>query len=159
MFTSADTDFAIVIGERFVTLIKAVPEIDPAKVHFARAYEIQPDELPCISVELGPDTPFESDGKTHSNFTDSQQIIYVDLYDHQNDAEAVKRITFQRALVHKAVQDDYTIGLPFVEQVLFGGAIEPISDIESGLPGWVMRVPFPVNYRFNDNDRTVFNTG
>lgn len=156
---AADKDLSIVIGERVVTLIKAVPEIEAAKVHFSRAYEIQEDELPCISVEIGPDTPLDPDGTQLSNFENSEQTIFVDIYDHKNDAEAMIRVAFQRALVHRAIMLDYTLGLAFVVQARYGGAGEPASDDETGLPGWTMRVPFPVHYKFNDDDRTVFNTG
>lgn len=152
-------DFAITIGEKIVKLIQALPEIQPGKVHFSRAYEIQVDELPCISIEIGPDTPTDPDGTQSSNFEDSELMIFVDLYDHQLDAEAMKRIAQQRALVHTAIMADFTLGLAFVQQVRYGGASEPASDAESGLPGWTMRVFFPVHYRFNDDDRTVFNTG
>ena len=152
-------DFAITIGERIVKLIRALPEIDAAKVHFSRAYEIQEDELPCISVEIGPDVPTDPDGVQSSNFLDSELTIFVDLYDHGNDAIAMKRIAFQRALCHRAIMADFKLGLPFVIQARYGGAGDPAPDDETGLPGWTMRVPFPVHYRFNDDDRTVFNTG
>ncbi len=152
-------DFAITIGEKITELIRALPEIEGGKVHFSRAYEIQVEELPCISVEIGPDIPTDPDGTQSSNFEDSEQLIYVDLYDHANDAEAMKRIALQRALCHKAIMTDFTLGLAFVVQARYGGASEPASDAESGLPGWTMRVSFPVHYRFNDDDRTVFNTG
>lgn len=149
-------DFSIIIGERFVTLIGAVVEIDAAKVHFSRAYEIQPEEMPCISVEIGPDVPLDPDGQMLSNHTDSEQVIYVDLYDQRNDAQAMVEIAFQRALCHRAILTNHTLGLSFVVQAKYGGAEEPASDEESGLPGWTIRVPFPVHYRFNDDDRTVF---
>jgi len=152
----ADKDLSIVIGERFVTLIKAAPEINPAKVHFSRAYEIQEDETPCVSVEIGPDNPADPDGAQLSNFTDSMQVIYVDLYDQHNDAEAMIRVAYQRALCHRAIMVDYTLGLAFVVQTHYGGSAEPVADDESGLPGWTMRVPFTVHYRFNDDDRTIF---
>lgn len=152
-------DFAITIGEKIVELIQALPEMESGKVHFSRAYEIQEDELPCISVEIGADTPTDPSGVQSSNFEDSEQMIFVDLYDHQVDAEAMKRIALARALVHKAIMADFTLGLAFVVQARYGGASEPASDAESGLPGWTMRVAFPVHYRFNDDDRTVFDTG
>ncbi len=152
-------DFAITIGEKIVKLIQALPEIEPGKVHCSRAYEVQVDELPCISVEIGADTPTDPDGTQSSNFEDSEQMIFVDLYDHRNDAEAIKRIALARALCHQAIMADFTLGLAFVVQARYGGASEPASDAESGLPGWTMRVAFPVHYRFNDDDRTVFNTG
>ena len=152
-------DFAITIGERIAKLIRALPEIEPGKVHFSRAYEIQVDELPCISIEIGADTPTDPDGTQSSNFEDSEQMIFVDSYDHRSDAEAMKRIALVRALCHKAIMADFTLGLSFVVQARYGGASHPASDAESGLPGWTMRVAFPVHYRFNDDDRTVFNTG
>ena len=158
-FVAGASDFAIVIAEKVVALIKAVPEIEEPKVHFARAFEIQQDEMPCISVEVGPDLPTDPDGQQSSNFTDSELTIYVDLYDQRNDAEAMRRIAFKRALCHRAILQDYTLGLAFVVQARYGGATEPASDAESGLPGWTMRVPFSVHYRFNFDDRTVFNTG
>lgn len=153
---AAQKDLSIVIGEKIVELIKAVPEIQAAKVHFSRAYEIQEDELPCISVEIGPDLPTDPDGTQSSSFEDSEQVIFVDLYHHSNDAEAMIEIAFQRALCHRAIMTDYTLGLAFVVQAKYGGAAEPASDPDSGLPGWTMRAAFPVHYRFNDDDRTVF---
>lgn len=149
-------DFSIVIGERFVTLIAAVVEIDAAKVHFSRGEEIEEAEMPCISVEIGADVPTDLDGQAMSNHTDSEQTIFVDLYDKRNDEKAMIEIAFQRALVHHAVMLDHTLGLAFVQQVSYGGSAEPASDPETGLPGWTMRVIFPVHYRFNDDDRTVF---
>lgn len=149
-----EKDAAIVIGEKFAELIKALPDIESAKVHFARGYEIQVDELPCVSVELGQDTPTDPDGTQMNGYTDSLLVIYLDIYDQSNSAVGLARVYRQRALCHKAIMADFTLG-DLVIQVRYGGNAEPIYDPETGLTGWTLRVPFVVHYRFNDSDRTV----
>lgn len=152
----ASNDLSVVIGERVTELIKAADEIDPAKVHFSRAYEIQELELPCVSVELGPDLPVDPDGQHTSTWTDSLQTVYVDIYDYSSEAEALIEVQFKRAVVHRALMIDHKLGQNFIVQVHYGGAMEPIADPESGIPGWTMRLVFDVHYRFNVTDRTIY---
>lgn len=158
-FIAGKLDPTIIIGQRFQKLISDVPEIEAAKVHFSRGYEIQSDDTPCISVEIGEDLPNDPDGQQNSNHTDSTLIINVDLYQTQNDSEAMIDLGYYRALVHRAVFQDHKLGMPGVIATRYGGASEPADDEEAGLPGWTMRLPFPVHYRFNYQDRTVFNSG
>ena len=149
-----DNDAAVVIGKEIVNFIKSLPDQDAAKVHFARGYAIQPDELPCISIEIGSDTPAEPDGLQMNGFTDSILVVNVDIYDQSNTAVGLSRLFRQRALCHKAIMTDYTLG-GLVIQVRYAGSAEPIYDPETGLTGWMLRVPFMVHYRFSDLDRTV----
>jgi hypothetical protein len=158
----AADDLSVVIAKRARELIRALPEIDPAKVFFARAYEIDPNEMPCVDIEIGPDQPMDPDGQSNSYWTHSELILYVDLYHQSNGAKAMEVIARQRALAHHALLSDYRLGFGEtgpVTMARYGGSAEPASDDESGLPGWTMRVIFPVQYRFNVDDRTVYTAG
>lgn len=149
-----EKDAAVVIGEKFAELIKALVDMDASKVEFGVGYEIELEQLPLVSIELGPDTPTDPDGKQMNGYTDSLLVVYVDIYDQQNTRAGLKRTFRKRALCHKAIMDDYTLG-GLVVQVRYGGNAEPVYDPETGLPGWTLRVPFTVHYRFNDADRTI----
>lgn len=149
-----DNDAVVVIGKEIVKRIKALPDQDSAKVHFTRGYEIQTEELPCISVEIGSDTPTDPDGLQMNGFTDSLLVVNVDIYDQSNTAVGLSRLFQQRALCHRAIMTDYTLG-GLVIQVRYAGSAEPIYDPETGLTGWTLRVPFIVHYRFKESDRTV----
>jgi len=152
-------DLALTICDRIVTLIRALPEIDAAKVHFARAYQIQPDEMPYISVEMGPDRPADPDGQASSAFTDSLLQVEIDIYHQGTGESALRNVQKRQALVHKAVMADCTLGLPFVVQAIYGGASGPLADPDQGLQGYVKQAIFVIHYRFNVDDRSIFNTG
>ena len=154
---SGTEDPSITIANAFVVLIRAVPEIDAAHVHFSLAYDIVDAEMPCASVEIGADVALDPDGAWLSAGTDSELMIYVDLYDRKLDADAMIRIALQRAYVHKAVMaNDSKLGLNDVIQTKYQGAEVPAADPESGVPGWTMRIPFAVHYRFDQADRSIF---
>ena len=151
--TAGTEDLSITIAERIQTLFQALNEVDPKRVFFGRTYEIDPIEMPCADIELGPDVPVDQQQSKHQS---ALQTIYLDLYDQRNDSEALIKCAKYKALGFYAIMQDYTLGLPFVLDTTYGGAQEPASDADAGLPGWTMRVAFLVHYRFNDDDRTVF---
>ena len=147
-------DRAYSIADRVRTLLKSANDIDPAKVHLGRAYTIGEQEMPCLSVEIGEDTPLDV-GQINSATYDSLLLIEVDIYHRQYGELAIAELHKQRSLIHFAVMADRTLGLSYVQDVQYAGAGRPLKDNEGGLPGYVMTVPFIVQYRFDVQDRTT----
>ena len=92
-------------------------------VHRARVYALTSDQVPGISLFMGPDEPVDDTIQTWSQI-DSQLTVYIDA--HVRDANTAETdINRIRKEVVLAIMADYSLGLSFVLDAVEGPASEP----------------------------------
>jgi hypothetical protein len=110
-------------------------------------------ELPAVCPRIGADDPLTDRGVANLSFIDSQITITFGLYARaSSEPELMAELMRLRAVVHRALMADQTLGLPFVMGVLYLGAAEPELDAAGSLIAGRVDASFAVEYRMNLTD-------
>lgn len=146
---------ALQICDRIVEVLQGHSTIEPTKVGFSKAYELEEEMLPFIDVTMGVDQPLNLDEQTNLH-NDSLLQVDIDIYTQDQNDTALREAVNLRALIHNLIMSEWTLSLPFVIKTDYGGAQAPALDDEGGLPGWYLTTTWLVHYRTNINDPTTY---
>jgi len=146
--------FTLQIADKIAALIRSAGTVARV-VDFGTAWQISPEQMPYVDVSLGDDQATDPDGQRATTYIDSTQLYYIDLYQSLAGGVPLRTLEELRAQIHTALMADETLGLAFVHQIHYGGALEPITDDEGELTFYMRRTLWPVEYRFSRGDPTT----
>lgn len=111
---------------------------------------VNPENHPCVSVTLGPDTPLTE----NSNYIDSTLEIYTDVYIIESDQDLDSKMLDVRAAIHKALFSEYNLGLDFILKVTPLGQLAPENSGEGDQYTGATRLAWGILYRSAYTDPT-----
>jgi hypothetical protein len=106
-------------------------------------------ELPAICVRQGPDEPLQQ----NLAVIDSELTLKLSVYaSASTEPELMAELSRLRAVVHRALLGDPTLGLTFVLGATYGGADRPEIDGGASRLAGQQDSTFAVQYRMNFTD-------
>jgi hypothetical protein len=141
------------VVKRVRDLLLAANTAAGQRVYLGAVSAVDPTVGPAIDVNVGGDSAVSPFGVDNTQFVDSVQRVYVDLFASSAEAgeKALDQIYLLRTQVHRALLADYTLGLTFVASVRYQG-VEELRDINGGLIVGVQRNVWDVGYRMDYSD-------
>ncbi len=110
-------------------------------------------EVPAVSVRMGSDTPISDAGVENFTYIDSLLEISVEAYARDVDEVALlTQLVELRRQIHITLQADITLGLPYVSDVRYGGALEPALSADAEFMAGSLSSRWLVRYRMNQAD-------
>lgn len=106
------------------------------------------DELPAFSITEGPDVPQAE----NQGFIESLLTLRVLAFAVNTDEKLLRQsLRAMRARTHRYLKADLSLGLAFVSDVRYGGALDP-QVIKTAQWCGMLECPFHVLYRMNETD-------
>lgn len=106
------------------------------------------DELPAFSITEGPDQPQTE----NQGFIESLLTIRVLAFAVNTEEKALREsLRAMRARSHRYLKADLSLGLSFVTDVRYGGALDP-QVIKRAQWCGMLECPFHVLYRMNETN-------
>lgn len=110
-------------------------------------------ELPCVSVSIGADTPLADMGAVNMAYVDSLlDVEIVATVRADDEADAITALMDLRRQVHITLMADRSLGLSFVIDTRYGGADAPTIDVQADRAAARMSSKWAVHYRMSISD-------
>lgn len=126
-----------------------------AKIFKHRSFSLleASDEMPCVTVNYGPDQPLDPMGALNLSFLDSLlEVSTVGFVGANDEPTTMSALMDLRGAIHAALMLDVTQGLPFVINCRYGGATEPTLDSSTQRVLGSLKSSWFVHYRMNVSD-------
>lgn len=130
------------------TFLRANTAIAHVYTHRSSSLSAEEIELPCVTVNYGPDSPAPS----HLNAIGSAlEVVVTCVVVGVNEAEVLTALLELRRQTHIALMADSDLGLTYVRECLYGGADAPQLQQVDQMTG-VLPTRWVVQYDMNISD-------
>jgi hypothetical protein len=143
---------------RILQIVDRVADLhtaDTAKIYKNRRQSLsaREQELPATSIDIGEDSPIDADGASNLSFLDSVLTLAVTHRDQSgSEEELIEALIRMRTETHVALMADRSLGLDFVIDTQYAGALEPeLDEPNDGFAGSLTSI-WRVHYRMNITD-------
>jgi hypothetical protein len=82
-------------------------------------------ETPALTINYGGDSPDEA--QNQSNFASAIELEFAAYVSGDTEPEVLESLVEMRRQVHRSIMADFTLGLPFVWDITYGGADKPAT--------------------------------